>query len=64
MIIERLCPEFDARRIEQRKIRGDITTVYEAVLTADFIEAWRGSDAWMEGSVAEKLHGTQAEHAQ
>jgi hypothetical protein len=41
MIIERLCPEFDARRIEQRKIRGDIATVYEAVLTADFIEAWK-----------------------
>jgi hypothetical protein len=40
-LLERLLPQFDARRVERRVVPGDIETVYAATLRADFLRAWR-----------------------
>jgi hypothetical protein len=45
MLIDQACPDFDAERVEHRIVAGDTARVYEAVLAADFMEAWRGSAA-------------------
>lgn len=43
MIVERLLPDYDARRIEHRVVTGEIAAVYAATRDADFMDAWRGS---------------------
>jgi hypothetical protein len=45
MVLDVLMPEFDATRIEHRVIDGDQTHVYEAVMAADFMRAWRDNPA-------------------
>jgi hypothetical protein len=44
-LIDQLCPEYDARRVERRIVRGHPATVYDSVLNADFVEAWRENPA-------------------
>lgn len=45
MLIEQALPTFDAARTEHRIVAGDLTAVYDAVLHADFMRAWRESPA-------------------
>jgi hypothetical protein len=45
MLLDAVMPEFDATRIEHRVIDGDKAHVYEAVMAADFIRAWRDNAA-------------------
>ena len=45
MVLDTLMPELDATRIEHRVIDGDQALVYEAVMAADFIRAWRDNAA-------------------
>jgi hypothetical protein len=45
MVLDALMPEFDATRIEHRVIDGDQARVYDAVMAADFIRAWRDNAA-------------------
>ncbi|HEU0023495.1 MAG TPA: hypothetical protein VFQ12_02610 [Thermoleophilaceae bacterium] len=45
MLIERLLPGLDAVPTEHLLVTGGAEAAYEAVRTADFIEAWRGSRA-------------------
>jgi hypothetical protein len=45
MLLDRLMPAFDARRIEHRVIEGGLEQVYGATREADFIRAWKGSPA-------------------
>lgn len=45
MLIDRLCPEYDATRAEHRVLAGRQEELYDAVLHADFLEAWRGNPA-------------------
>ena len=41
LLIERLLPEFDAHRVEQRVVPADVEAVYAATLRADFLRTWR-----------------------
>ena len=45
MLIEQALPTFDALRTEHRIVAGELTPVYDAVLRADFMRAWRESPA-------------------
>ena len=45
MLLDALMPELDATRVEHRVIDGDQALVYEAVMAADFIRAWRDNAA-------------------
>jgi hypothetical protein len=42
-ILDELMPVWDARRVEQRVVEAPLVTVYQAALTADFIDAVRRS---------------------
>ncbi len=43
MAIDRLAPEWDGTRIEHALVEGDPELVYETVMAADFLRAWRES---------------------
>jgi hypothetical protein len=43
LLLDGLLPAFDATRIEHRVVPGDLGTVFEAVLDADFMQAWKDS---------------------
>ena len=45
MLIDTVCPGFDATRVEHRIVDGTPGELYDVVLGADFIEAWRGNRA-------------------
>jgi hypothetical protein len=45
MLLDDLVPEFDTTRVEHRVIEGGQDAVYDAVLAADFMRAWRESAA-------------------
>lgn len=45
LLIERLLPRPDAVRAEHLLVQGDPASVYERVMSADFVETWRGSPA-------------------
>lgn len=43
LLIEQVLPVYDAIRREHAVVQGPIEGVYEATLTADFLDAWRSS---------------------
>lgn len=45
MLIDEVQPDFDAARLEHRVVPGEPQAVYEIVLEADFIDAWKNNDA-------------------
>ena len=45
MLLDGLLPRYDATKVEHRAIPVPIDAAYEAVRSADFMEAWRGSSA-------------------
>jgi hypothetical protein len=45
MLLDGLLPSYDATRVEHEVITGALDAVYDAVRSADFMKAWRGSPA-------------------